>query len=360
MNIKLSKWFQFVKPNLKFYNNGFFEFPFLANTPELFIESTIKSPGSKHFIEDQVVYRNNPFVKGEMRYRKIEEDLWLTITSVEFKHNALIKSVYDKNIPSDHYTITFTVFESEIKLQNVFIDKMPFYNKFWSFKKPGTDVGASFYKGSKCEFYIFYINPSWLEKQIPLDKLDAKIPFKMFLDSDKGFISYQDIVPNAEVLAQEILHTLKTFKDDIFSETILKAQSLTLISSFFKNVFEDLRRENYQDKGKIDYKLISKCESIIASNLSSQFIGIDVLAQKLHVSSTKLKKDFKSVYGTSILQYVIDKKMHLAMQLILTTDMQIKYIGNEVGYDSPSKFSAAFKKKYQKLPSDLRPENSMD
>ena len=354
--MNLSKWFQFVTPNFNFFKDGFFEFPFLANTPELFIKSTIKSPGSKHVREDQVIYRNNPFIKGEMRYRKVDEGLWLTITCIEFKHNAIIKSVYAKDIPSEHYSVTFTVFESKVRLQNTFIDNMPFFNKFWSFKKPGTEVGASFYKGSKCEFYIFYISPSWLEKHIPLDKLDKKIPFKMFLDSDKGFVSYQDIVPNAAGLAHEILHTFKTFKEDIFSETILKAQTLTLISSFFKNVFADLRRENYQEKGAVDYKLIAKCESMISTNLSSPFIGIEALAHKLNLSSTKLKTDFKSVYGTTILQYIIDKKMHLAMQLILTTEMKIMYIGHQVGYDSPSKFSAAFKKKYGKLPSDFRPD----
>ncbi|MFD0931246.1 helix-turn-helix domain-containing protein [Psychroflexus salinarum] len=355
--MKLSKWFQFVKPNLNFFNNGFFEFPYLANTPELFIKSTINSPGSKHIPEDQVVYRNNPFIKGEMHYRKIDEGLWLSITNLEFKHNSIIKSVYDTAIPSEHYSITFTVFESEVKLQNTFIDKVPFFNKFWGFKKPGTDVGASFYKGSKCEFYIFYISPDWLEKHIPLDKLGAEIPFKKFLDSDKGFISYQDIVPNAVAQAHEILHTFKTFNDDVFSETILKAQSLSLISSFFKNVFADLRHESYQENGAADYKLIAKCESMIASNLSAPFIGIEALAQKLNISSTKLKMDFKSVYGSTILQYIIDKKMQLAMQLLLTTELQIKHISNQVGYDSPSKFSAAFKKKYGKLPSAYRPDS---
>ena len=356
--MNLSKWFQLVKPNFNFFKDGFFEFPYLANSPELFIASTIKSPGSKHVPEDQAVYRNNPFIKGEMRYRKIDEGLWLTITNIEFKYNSLIKSAYDRTIPSEHYSITFTVFESEIKLQNTFINKLPFFNKFWSFKKPGIDVGASFYKGSKCEFYIFYISPDWLEKHIPLDKLDTKTPFKMFLDSDKGFISYQDIVSNAEILAHEILHTFKTFNDDIIGETLLKAQSLSLISSFFKNAFADLRRENYQEKGTIDYKLIAKCESMISANLSSQFIGIDALAKKLYISQTKLKTDFKSVYGTSILQYIIDKKLQLAMQLLLTTEMQIKHISNQVGYESPSKFSAAFKKKYSKLPSEFRPENA--
>ncbi|MGX1023715.1 helix-turn-helix transcriptional regulator [Psychroflexus sp. MBR-150] len=355
--MKLSQWYQFIKPNLNFFNNGFFEFPFLANTPELFIESTIKSPGSKHIIEDQVVYRNNPFIKGEMHYREIDEGLWLTITNINFKHNTIIKSDYAKDIPSEHYTITFTIFESEVKLLNTFIDKVPFFNKFWGFKKPGTDVGASFYKGSKCEFYIFYISPAWLEKHIPLDKLDAEIPFKKFLDSDKGFISYQDIVPNVATLAREILHTFKTFNDDVFSETILKTQSLSLISSFFKNVFADLRHETYQEKGVIDYKLIAKCESMIAANLSAPFIGIEALAKKLNISSTKLKMDFKSVYGNTILQYIIDKKMQLAMQLLLTTELQIKHISNQVGYDSPSKFTATFKKKYGKLPSAYRPDS---
>lgn len=354
----LSKWLQFAKPNFNFYKDGFFEFPFLANTPELFIKSTIKSPGSKHDPDKQVVYRNNPFIKGEMRYRKIDEGLWITATDVKFKYNTVIKSSYDKDIPSEHYTITFTIFESEVKLQNKFINKMPFFNKFWGFKKPGIDIGASFYKDSKCRFFIFYISPEWLKKNVPIDKLDKNIPFKMFLDSDKGFISYQDIVPNAEYFSTEILNTIKTFNDDIFNETLLKSQSLSFISSFLKNAFADVRNRNFQEKGKIDYKLIAKCESMISTNLSEPFIGIEALAKKLSISPTKLKTDFKSVYGNSILQYIIEKKMQLAMQLLLTTQIQIKNISYQVGYDSPGKFSAAFKKKYNQLPSDFRTETN--
>ena len=48
--------------------------------------------------------------------------------------------------------------------------------------------------------------------------------------------------------------------------------------------------------------------------------------------------------------------MKLAMQLILTAEMQFQHIGNQVGYDSPSEFTTAFKKKYGKLPSDYRLE----
>jgi hypothetical protein len=30
---------------------------------------------------------------------------------MEFKQNALIKTVYDELIPSEHYTLTFTMYE---------------------------------------------------------------------------------------------------------------------------------------------------------------------------------------------------------------------------------------------------------
>jgi len=358
--MSLSKWFQFIKPNFKFYQDGFFEFPFLANSAQLFVESTIKTPGSKHNAKEQVVYRNNPFVKGEMRYRNIDDGLWLTITDIHFKHNTLIKSMYAKNIPSEHYTLTFTLFESEVKLKNTFIDKVPFHNKFWGFKKPGTDVGAYFHKGSKCEFYIYYFSPDWIEKNIPFEKLNKNVPFKKFFDSDKGFISYQDIVPNAEELSHEILQSFKTFNDDVFNETLLKAQTLSLVSTFFKNAFADLRKESYQVKGTIDYKKIANCERLISTDLSMPFLGIDAISKTLNISPSKLKMDFKSVYGTSILKYNINKKMQLAMQLILNTDMQIKHIAQEIGYESHSKFSAAFKKKYGKLPSEVRTDSSMN
>jgi AraC-like DNA-binding protein len=64
-----------------------------------------------------------------------------------------------------------------------------------------------------------------------------------------------------------------------------------------------------------------------------------VIAKKNYVISFK---DLL-VYGTSILQYNIDKKMQFAMQLLLN-NMQIKHIAFEVGYDNHSKFSAAFRK----------------
>lgn len=353
--MSLYKWLQYIKPNFKFYQNGFFEFPYLANSPQMMIESTIKTPTSKHVLKEQTVYRNNPFTKGVMRYREIEEGFWIIASNIEFKQNALIKTIYDEDEISDYYTRTFTFFESQVILQNTFADKIPFQSKYWGFKKSGTDVGAYFYKGSKCEFYIYSFSEDWIKKNIPFKELDKELPFKKFLDSNKGFITYQDIVPNAEKLSAEIWHNIENFNDGIFSKTILKTQTLSLGSLFFKNAFKDNRKEDCKVKGTIDYRKMARCERLITSNLTTAFVGIDTIAGKVNMSSSKLKADFKLVYGTSMLQYNIEKKMQLAMQLILNTDMQIKNITQEVWYGSHSKFSATFKNKFGKLPSEVRP-----
>lgn len=352
--MNLSKWLQYIKPNFKFYQDGFFESPYLSNFPQMMIESTIKTPTSKHVLKEQAVHRYNPFTKGVMRYREIEEGFWITASNIEFKQNALIRKIYDEDEISNYYTLTFTFFESQAKLQNTFADKIPFQSKYWGFKKPGTDVGSYFYKGFKCEFYIYSFSEEWIKKNIPFEELDKEMAFRKFLDSNKGFITYQDIVPNAEELSIAIWQSLVTFNDGVFSKTILKSQALSLVSTFFKNAFANLRKEDYKEKGTVDYRKMAHCESLISKDLTTAFIGIDTIARKVNISSSKLKADFKLVYGTSMLQYNIEKKMQLAMQLILNTDMQIKYITQEVGYESHSKFSATFKKKFGKLPSEVR------
>jgi AraC-like DNA-binding protein len=82
-----------------------------------------------------------------------------------------------------------------------------------------------------------------------------------------------------------------------------------------------------------------------SSNLKSlalPFIGIEVIAKKLNVSpKTKL---ISSWFMEHLFYSITLIKMQFAMQLLLNTNMQIKHIAFEVGYDNHSKFSAAFRK----------------
>jgi hypothetical protein len=45
--------------------------------------------------------------------------------------------------------------------------------------KASTDAGAYFVK-DLCEFYIYSFSEDWIKWNIPFEKLDKNIPFKMF------------------------------------------------------------------------------------------------------------------------------------------------------------------------------------
>jgi AraC-like DNA-binding protein len=55
-----------------------------------------------------------------------------------------------------------------------------------------------------------------------------------------------------------------------------------------------------------------------------------------------------------MLQYQKEKKLLLAMQIVQNTDKQMKNIAFAIGYTNQSKFAVNFKKRFDKLPSEVR------
>lgn len=72
-------------------------------------------------------------------------------------------------------------------------------------------------------------------------------------------------------------------------------------------------------------------------------IKISDIAHSVGISRTYLTKCFKKKLKLSPHEYLIDYRMTLAKNLLITTDMPINQIALEVGYEDPLSFSKAFK-----------------
>ena len=70
---------------------------------------------------------------------------------------------------------------------------------------------------------------------------------------------------------------------------------------------------------------------------------IDELADRFDLPPTAFKTCFKGVYGLPPYAYLRTFRMERAAALLRETDLRVADIGLAVGYDSPSKFTAAFK-----------------
>ncbi len=78
------------------------------------------------------------------------------------------------------------------------------------------------------------------------------------------------------------------------------------------------------------------------------------LAEEYQLSETMLKRCFHMMYGNSVYAFVKNHRLQAAARALAETDRPIMEIALEVGYENPSKFSAAFRKCYGQSPRQYR------
>lgn len=100
-------------------------------------------------------------------------------------------------------------------------------------------------------------------------------------------------------------------------------------------------------------EIIRKIHKQLAEHMEQRFT-IESLSKQYLINPTTLKTMFKSVYGTSIAAHMKEHRMERAAKLLRETGLSIAEIAGSVGYDSQSRFTAAFKAHWGKLPKDYR------
>ena len=349
-----NKWIEFVQKNLFTSSEDFFELPYLSNSPKIKIDSIIDISVANHNKVLQSISTDNPFCKGTLRYRNIEEGLWFLSTTITLKKNILAKAFYDSNLDSDFFYLSFSIFEYEFPAINSTADPKKLLSKCWTFYKPKTEVNTYFYENTSGNFCNILFSKKWAEQNIPNYCGSNSNEILKFLNSETGFITFLDNVPSMSELAAQIQTILRN--DTIYKMDIvgLKVPIIKLITDFFDVAIKQDRIQNYAPLKNVDYGNVARAEKIILQNLSKPFIGVKIIAEMVNLSPTKLKMAFKMVFGLSMLQYHKEKNLQLADQLIKNSEIPIKHIAAITGYESASKFSAAFKKSFSILPSKIR------
>jgi AraC family transcriptional activator of pyochelin receptor len=118
-----------------------------------------------------------------------------------------------------------------------------------------------------------------------------------------------------------------------------------LFTLYFSEAF-NAQKENcpFLDNEK-DARKLKEAKELLLQKLDNPPI-LKELSELTGLSEYKLKEGFKQVYGTTVYGFVLDKKLEIARENLEKGEMQVKEIAFEIGYENPSHFIAAFKKKY--------------
>ena len=94
-------------------------------------------------------------------------------------------------------------------------------------------------------------------------------------------------------------------------------------------------------------------ESALTRDIFEPAPTISQLAKMVSISESKLKKDFKLIYGLPVYEYFQKIRMQTAKDKLLTGGHSVKEVAMELGYSNLSNFTIAFKKEFGLLPSKL-------
>ncbi|MBS1602906.1 MAG: helix-turn-helix transcriptional regulator [Bacteroidetes bacterium] len=94
-------------------------------------------------------------------------------------------------------------------------------------------------------------------------------------------------------------------------------------------------------------------KQIIEANLFSR-VNIDELAEKTNLSVSSFKREFKKLYNDSPANYIRNKGLERAAELLLVSDERITDIAFNCGFNDLANFTRSFSDKYKTSPSNYR------
>lgn len=153
------------------------------------------------------------------------------------------------------------------------------------------------------------------------------------------------------VLLNEVL---RVNGDHPLKFTFIQNRVLLLLERFLIHFVSRLQESEKSFKMKDDeISRLIKVESLLVKDFSVSPPTINELSKISAMSPTKLKKDFKSMYGLPLYEYFQKNRMMRAKDLLLEEKYAIKEVGMMVGYSNLGHFAASFKKEFGVLPSEL-------
>lgn len=95
----------------------------------------------------------------------------------------------------------------------------------------------------------------------------------------------------------------------------------------------------------------------LSAHLADPALSVEEAAERVSLSTTHLRNQFRQVYGMPPKQYLTSLRLSLARELLAATSLPITEIAARCGYDSLYNFSRSFRQAMGLSPSAYREEN---
>ncbi len=203
---------------------------------------------------------------------------------------------------------------------------------------------GTIYKGIDVLF-----NANWLADYLGVGEIEDVLTAYLSLQVEN--VHREPLDSEYRRLMQEIV---EVEDDNPMRLAVIQNRIMLLIERFFLRLYER-KKNSYFDipLSKTDIDRVMQVEAVLTKDIFEPAPTISQLARMVSISESKLKKDFKLIYGIPVYEYFQKVRMQAAKDKLLAGGHSVKEVAMELGYSNLSNFTIAFKKEFGLLPSKL-------
>lgn len=221
--------------------------------------------------------------------------------------------------------------------------------------------------------YNLAILDSVLETEYFINGGTSTYTICIFLDKLK-LKEYMEKIPRLKLVSKDVFNAEK---NTIISMGRMSTESSILLKEFRKISYDSFLFElyfrgliysligDYLDKllekkiiiSKVigdDIKSILESKALLMKSIEGIFPGIEILAEKVHMSPSKYKKLFTKITGLSPGNFFSDSKLEHAKELLETGQYTVSEVSDKLNYANISYFAKRFSSKYGIFPKEYQ------
>ena len=221
------------------------------------------------------------------------------------------------------------------------------YNEELKKMEAGSAKGIFLYDGQfpiKAEFPA-NVNLKWVGFKLRIPELknlliDAQQVLIDLFGNDQAIAYHAAIPPELD----RLLNDLFQYKDLTSGQKpMMIARGIEIFTNLMMTLKELIDNKSLNGLHVEDYKRLNAVKKKLISCFDHK-ITIESLAVEFGVSASKLKRDFKQLFDTTIYQFYALAKMDEAFRRLKSGQYSVTEVGYDLGYQNLSKFAEMFKK----------------
>jgi AraC-like DNA-binding protein len=295
---------------------------------------------------------SNEIGRGQIKKYHLDAGLYMRIWDLNLlKPVDFIKEALPVYIADNGFTLLCIHTPESVDLKS--INQHQQFNKIrerrFAMVPDSVNAGLQLHPHLPVQLIDFTISAYWLKQQPGYVRV-AQYFNEGIMDENGMPVLIEACQTKANALVGKLMDCIKDKKAD---PAVMLPMAELLIKDFLNT---SSKEENDKSGSHIDlyYDKVKEAEAILISHLHNSPPRLSIIAKTVALSESTLKRYFKLIYGKSIYEYYLNRKMEMARTMMLQKPYSVNEIAELMGYEKVSHFIEIFKKHHGYSPGSIK------